>query len=54
MGLQRVTITAWLSSLMTPRESRGFYSWAASPEERERKSMRESVTASMWLLGASL
>lgn len=35
MGLQRVTVTAWPSSLMAPQESEGIQSWAASPGERK-------------------
>lgn len=36
MELQRVTFTAWPSSLMAPQESEGIQRWAASPGERVR------------------
>lgn len=59
MGLQRVTITAWPSSLVPPQESEDVHSWAAPPRETEGKKVRVCVPSFLTvcthlILGASV
>lgn len=44
MGLQRVTITTWPSSLMARQESEGVHSKAASPWGRNTKKRTQGQT----------